>query len=169
MGTIALTTKPTKTQPKPRLAPGEALFPEDGEIEITCRACDAKEKVFVDHPALLCAACLADLAGTNKRIVEAYARAMDVFFRACEVLSHEARNDAWYAKTEAARGDMSISPELFARAWEAAGVGPHADIVRLRNQMDAAAETMRAAELRYIAAQPELAAARAAFGEPVEV
>ncbi len=58
-----------------------------------------------------------------------------------------------------------------ARAWEAARQegGEKVALIELRETMDTAAEAMRAAEVRYIAAAPELSAARQAFGQPVEV
>jgi hypothetical protein len=167
--TIAL-NKPAKAPPKPRLKPGEELFGE-GDCLITCRACGAEEYVFTDHPALLCAGCLADLPGTSQRLAEQYASSMVVFFEAARALGMRARGNAWFEKTERAREDMDISPATFARAWEAARAegGEKRDLIELREAMDEAALTMRACELLFIAASPELAAARAAFGEPVEV
>jgi hypothetical protein len=165
--TIALTAK---TPPKPRLKPGEELFGE-GDCLITCRACDAQEYVFTDRPALLCAGCLADLRGTTRKVAEGYASSVIAFFEASKALHEKAKDNPWFAKTEAARGDMSILPSTFARAWEAARAegGEKAELIRLREAMDEKALLMRSCELRYIAASSELAAARAAFGEPVEV
>ena len=167
MGTIALQTNPT---PRLRLAPSEELFaPEPIQGHITCRACDAPETVEIGHPALLCLACLADLIGATARVTLAYADAMAAFFRASEELARQSEGSAWYAKTEVARGDMSIAPALFAQAWERARGGEHAAIAAAREAMDAAAEAMRVAELRYIAAAPEFYAARAFLGEPVGI
>ncbi len=167
MGTITL-TKPAKSLPKPRLRPSEELFSE-GDCLITCRACGMEAMVFTDHPALLCAACLNDLPATAYRVSEAYSAAMVAFFDASRALDEKARSNAWFAKTEQARADAD--PALFARAWEAARAegGEKAELITLREAMDEAAKTMRVAELRYIAAAPELAQARAAFGQPVEV
>lgn len=167
MTTIALIKKATPA-PKPRLLPNEELF-GDGPCSIECRACGAEEHVYPDHPALLCASCLVDLGATARRIAEAYASAMVAFFDASAKLSARSSGNAWYAKTEQARGDMSISPATFQRAWEAARLegGDKAVLIGLRDAMDLAAEQMRAAEVQYISAAPELAAARIAFGEPV--
>lgn len=169
MATIALTKK-AANPPAPRLKPGEDSFGE-GDCLITCRACGSEEKVYTDHPALLCAACLADIPTTSRKVAEGYASAMVVFFEASRALYERAKDNAWFQKTELARGDMSITPATFARAWEAARAegGEKAELIGLREAMDDAAEAMQAAELRYIAAFPELRAARAAFGEPVEV
>lgn len=162
MGTIAL-----KQPPRLRLAPDEELFPIVGSI--TCRACGVGEAVGVGHPALLCSGCLADLSATARRVAGEYASAMAAFFEAGEALDRAAHGNEWYAKTEAARGDMGVSPATFARAWEKAKRGENAALVAMRDWLDECAEMMRRTELRYLAAEPELAAARDALGEPVEV
>jgi len=161
----------TKAAPRLRLAPSEELFPEPIQGRITCRACEAEEDVPLNHPALLCSACLIDLGATARRVADDYAEAMAAFFEAGREHDAAARTNAWYAKTEAARGDMSVSPELFTRAWAAAkaGGGERAQLVAVREWMDECAELMRRAELRYNAAAPELEAARAAQGEPCDV
>lgn len=167
--TIAL-TRTAAAPPRPRLGVNEELF-QTGDCLITCRACGQEERVFIDHPALLCAACLANLGATAQRVAGDYASSMVAFFEAEKSLRERAAGNTWYVKTEAARGDMSITPETFARAWESArlGGGEKSVLIELRDTMDAAALAMQAAELRYIAATPELSAAREAFGEPVEV
>jgi hypothetical protein len=169
MGTT-LQLKP-KTAPRLRLAPGEELFSEPIQGRITCRACDAVEDVPLGHPALLCSACLRDLSATAQRVADEYAEAMAAFFDAGREHDAMVRANVWYAKTEAARADMSVSPELFKRAWEAAHQSDdeRAQMTTIRDWLDECAELMRRAELRYLAARPELAAARAAKGEPVEV
>lgn len=138
---------------------------------ITCRACGTEERVFVDHPALLCAACLSDLRGTAQRLTDEYAAAMVRYFDAARALGMRAKDSEWFAKTERAREDMTLDPALFARAWEVARAegGEKRVLIELREAMDAAAEHMRTCELRHIAAAPELAHARAVFGEPIEV
>ena len=154
----------------PRLrVEGDEIFSE--LTRITCRVCEDEERVPLDYPALLCSTCIADLAGTARRVADAYACAMAAFFDAGAALTSAAQGNEWYAKTERARGDMSVSPATFARAWAAAKKegGEKATLVTLRDAMDDAAELMKAAEQRYIEAQPELIAARAALGEPVEV
>ncbi len=169
MATIAL-TKPARLLPTPRLQPGEDLFGRDMCL-ITCRACGAGEAVYTDHPALLCGACLIDLSATAYRVSEDYSAAMVAFFDASRALDERTRGNVWYAKTEQARTDMAVTPAVFARAWEAARQegGEKVALIELRETMDTAAEAMRAAEVRYIAAAPELSAARQAFGQPVEV
>jgi len=126
---------------------------------------------MLGHPALLCTPCLRDVSATARRVADEYAAAMVAFFEAGIALTKASQGNAWYAKTEAARGDMRVSPETFARAWAAAKAegGEKAVLVGMRDRLDEAAEDMRAAELRYLAAAPELEAARAALGEPVEV
>lgn len=155
--------------PKLRLSPAEKLFLDPIQGNITCRACDAVESVSVGHPALLCTVCLADLIGSTARVTLAYADAMTAFFRASEAMEELARGSEWYAKTEVARANMDVAPAAFARGWERARDGEHAAIVAARENMDRAAIAMRHAEQRYIAAQPELYAARAFLGEPVGI
>lgn len=162
MGMLAI-----KQPPRLRLKVDEDLFPIEGRI--TCRACDTEVVVPLGNPALLCTNCLSDLSATAYRVADEYADAMAAFFEAGRALTRAARNNEWYAKTEEARGDMTVSPELFARAWEAARQGPHASIVAMRDWVDECAVLMQRAERRYLAAQPELAAARAERGEPVDV
>ena len=168
MGTTIALTKKANSSARPRLRPGEELFSE-GDCLITCRTCGTEAAVFADHPALLCAACLNDLSATAYRVSEAYSAAMMAFFNASRALDEKARGNAWFAKTEQARADAD--PALFARAWEAARAegGEKEVLIGLRDLMDEAAKRMRAAELCYITSAPELAQARAAFGEPVEV
>lgn len=158
-----------KTPPRLKLAPDEELFPEPIHGHITCRVCEAHENVPLGHPALLCSDCLSDLPAAVRHISGEYADAMVAFFQAGEALEKASRGNEWYAKTEAARAD--VEPSLFARAWEAARLrgGEPARLIGMREWLDETAELMRRAELRYIAAVPELAAARAAFGEPVDV
>lgn len=165
MATISVAVERPKAGPRPRV--GRDIFPIEGRI--TCRACEAEEVVPLNHPALLCGACLADLPLAARRVAEAYAAAMETFFQASAALAEAAEGDEWFAKTERARAE--IEPAAFARAWEkarAAG-GKKAALVALRDAMDEAALDMRRAELRYIAAAPELVAARAAKQEPVDV
>jgi len=159
----------TKAAPRLRLAPSEELFPIQGRI--TCRACEAEEDVPLGHPALLCSACLVNLGATARRVADDYAEAMAAFFEAGAELKKAVRGNEWYIKADATRGDMSVSPELFARAWAAAkaGGGERAQLIGMRDWLDECAEMMRRAELRYIAAAPELEAARAAKGEPTDV
>jgi hypothetical protein len=169
MKTIALRTK---AAPRLRLAPGEDIFPELRPAgRITCRACGRIENVMLGHPALLCSACLVDVSATARRVADEYATAMVAFFDAGAALTKASQGNEWYAKTEAARGDMRVSPEIFALAWQRAkvGGGEKALLVSLRDSLDTTAEDMRAAELRYLAAAPELEAARAAMGEPINV
>lgn len=167
---MALNLHP-KTAPRLRLAPNEELFPEPISGRITCRACEAVEDVPLGHPALLCSACLSDLGKTARMVAECYAEALVAFFAAGKELDEATAGDAWYAKTEAARGDMTVSPATFARAWAAAKAegGRKAQIVAMRDWLDETAELMRRAEIRYLVAQPELEAARAAAGEPIDV
>ncbi len=40
------------------------------QAHITCRVCDAKATVPLDHPALLCGPCLADLDQTRNRVAD---------------------------------------------------------------------------------------------------
>lgn len=167
-------TNATKTSLKikalasaPRLrVEGDEIFPE--LTRITCRVCGDEERVPLDYPALLCSTCITDLAGAARRVADEYACAMSAFFETGAALTQASQGDAWYAKTERARGDMSVPPAVFARAWGVAkaGGGDKAVLISLRDRLDEAAELMRLAEQRYIAAAPELEAARAAMGEP---
>lgn len=43
--------------------------PRSTDRRITCRACSAFVSVPLDHPALLCPSCLADLAATRQRLI----------------------------------------------------------------------------------------------------
>lgn len=170
-------TNATKTSLKikalasaPRLrVEGDEIFPE--LTRITCRVCGDEERVPLDYPALVCSTCITDIAAAARRVADEYAHTMAAFFEAGEALTKISQGDEWYAKTERARGDMTIPPVTFARAWAVAksAGGDKAKLVSLRDNLDEAAELMRAAELRYIAASPELEAARAALGEPIDV
>lgn len=167
MAMLALKPKP----PRLRLDPNEELFPEVAHIQgrITCRVCETEEMVDLGHPALLCSRCLSNLGAAARRIADEYASAMAAFFRAGEELAEKARGNAWYAKTEEAR--VSVDPATFQRAWASAKAsgGDKAQLCALRDALDDAAEAMRQAELRYIAAAPELEAARLATGELCDV
>jgi hypothetical protein len=167
MKTIALQTK---AAPRPRLAPDEDIFPELRPAgRITCRACGWVEDVMLGHVALLCSPCLADITTTARRVADDYAETMVAFFEASDALAKASQGNAWYAKTEAARA--SVDPETFQRAWAAAKArgGEMATLIGMRDRLDETADEMRAAELRYIAAAPELEAARDALGEPTTV
>ncbi len=167
---LAQTSAPTKRAagpPQPRVV-GDGLFP-DVTVDIACRVCGCVERVTLDYPALLCTTCLNDLSAVTERLAGDYATALQSFLDTSTALAQRAAGNAWYATTERARSE--VEPKVFQQAWiraERAG-GENAALIQLRDRLDLLALQFRAAEQRYIVAQPELRAARAFLGEPVEV
>lgn len=172
--TVQTKTIRIRTTPAPRVF-GDELFPEvfPGGL-ITCRVCERVEMVCIGHPALLCGACLSDLAATALHVAQVYGAALAFFMEAGAALDaavEASPERAWWAKVEAARGADTFDADLFAQAWaraKAAG-GERLRLCGLWDALGREADTLAPLNDWYTAAERELKAARAAQGEPVAV
>jgi len=172
MQTATRKTIRIRTEPTPRVF-GDELFPQinPGGL-ITCRVCERVELVTIGHPALLCAACVADLSATAAHVASVYGAALAFFLEAAQALDAAiavSPERAWWGKVEAARASATFDADLFAQAWaraKAAG-GAKARLCALWEALNREADTLEPLNTWYTNAEKELRAARAAQGEPV--
>lgn len=72
---------------QPKKAPPS--FPDPRMAIITCRVCDGRAEVPIDHAAMLCPACMADVPGTQARITAALDTIEQQDHAAFEAWQHE--------------------------------------------------------------------------------
>ena len=138
---------------------------------ITCRVCEASETVSVGHPALLCSHCLEDLGATARHVADVYAAALAYFQEAMIKMMAEGKSSPeceWWLKVDRARADGHPN---FPEAWHRAKTngGEKARLCALWEALEKEASALEPINTWYAGASRELAAARAARGEPANV
>lgn len=135
--------------------------PPTTPARITCRVCDRAAHVPLDHPALLCHECLADIDATAAHVAERTAIVLARWMREYEAFQALVQGNAWWQQVEDAR---YRDDPLFAAAWERARSGPHAAIVAAYDALVRTSDETAAINDWYCTAETELRAARRVMG-----